>query len=902
MRKDVNVSKFRSTDVTAPYYMVLSQTEAPIKLLTMALGGIQLFLDLDCIPPTEAAQVTRIFTLQINGKPELQLKVLQMTLQFANLLARDASSSQYLTDSILRDLLAIPLQLCDGKGTVAVSHTAFATSHQIIALVMNGVCDIFQYPSSPPVSSASYTRLIDTSPEQASSSLVISAQMLLKDLSILAVGKTGLWMRGITVLQITALDLLYDILLNWRHLFQSIPIFISALKISVCPAMNALLKRIQTDYNASAATMSSSNNPSSASAAANAGGGITSRVVKISRFLLHNFIQRELLDELDLIIALMAQSFQPAETDLDNNTSSSSFDDRSSIDKMLSRLNIPLSTSQILKPLPLALPSRTSSASMEMGNNNSNGSNSNGMNNTMLALNRHGGNTSGGVAAVHAHPVGACLEAILSFLLIDNIVDTFVSIDGGAVTLASIFTVCLSSASIILSESLSIDSSITNFELFYKDSPLVAVLERVLSGEEADADHAMRQIHDMLGLGGAGGLATIGANEVVLLSFQILVMTTRLLTQHAIQVALFSRTRTVSPGGIDSQSSFRYCLSPELLPPLETLHQIHPFLCKAGHEDGSLRMFLSQVCDRCYETSMHACVTILLAGIQQTGLIRRSLGVLSELALSTGLLHLPRACEMCLSTLCKFTVPKWGSIEVNSPLSPKSSLPPPPRDHPSTSSSSSSHALKWRHVQAFVRLVQVVHVLADAITDWDAIMDCFEQLTLYIRTHMGSRRIEVTPDEVDKVLEAIQRFKYYTVHIADDTLVKLMTSLVALSLNTLAVFSSSQHASYNKLSTTTSSGNIEGDGSGGAVVRNNSNTTLMSNNSLAAAMSMGVANSRTNPTTSTSNQLNYMSEGIASGLIGFSMQVFFSRSPFHNFFRPFDGNDFCIGCCGDHQD
>ena len=37
---------------------------------------------------------------------------------------------------------------------------------------------------------------------------------------------------------------------------------------------------------------------------------------------------------------------------------------------------------------------------------------------------------------------------------------------------------------------------------------------------------------------------------------------------------------------------------------------------------------------------------------------------------------------------------------------------------------------RWRHVQAAVRLLQVVHVLADVITDWDAVIDCFEQVTI----------------------------------------------------------------------------------------------------------------------------------------------------------------------------
>jgi hypothetical protein len=46
MRKDAgsHVHKFRSPDITAPYYMVCSQIDAPPKLISMALVGIQLFL------------------------------------------------------------------------------------------------------------------------------------------------------------------------------------------------------------------------------------------------------------------------------------------------------------------------------------------------------------------------------------------------------------------------------------------------------------------------------------------------------------------------------------------------------------------------------------------------------------------------------------------------------------------------------------------------------------------------------------------------------------------------------------------------------------------------------------------------------------------------------------------
>jgi hypothetical protein len=133
--------------------------------------------------------------------------------------------------------------------------------------------------------------------------------------------------------------------------------------------------------------------------------------------------------------------------------------------------------------------------------------------------------------------------------------------------------------------------------------------------------------------------------------------------------------------------------------------------------------------------------------------------------------------------------------------------------------------LRWRHVQALVRLTQVVHVLADVITDWEAIMDSFEQLVGILlssaaiaasSSSSGSslkdgRPIiahancchavvheELTPIEVDRISQCIERFKGFTIFLSDDALVRLMTSLVALSLNALAVSATS--------STQTSSG------------------------------------------------------------------------------------------------
>jgi hypothetical protein len=122
-------------------------------------------------------------------------------------------------------------------------------------------------------------------------------------------------------------------------------------------------------------------------------------------------------------------------------------------------------------------------------------------------------------------------------------------------------------------------------------------------------------------------------------------------------------------------------------------------------------------------------------------------------------------------------------------------------------------------VQSLVRLTQIVHVLSDVITDWEVIVDSFEQLIVLLLTatttngNTSSQPLlanpapnappksllpplpssgvvliheELTPMDVEKIFECIERFKGYTVFLSDESLMRLMTSLVALSLNPLA--------------------------------------------------------------------------------------------------------------------
>jgi hypothetical protein len=136
-----------------------------------------------------------------------------------------------------------------------------------------------------------------------------------------------------------------------------------------------------------------------------------------------------------------------------------------------------------------------------------------------------------------------------------------------------------------------------------------------------------------------------------------------------------------------------------------------------------------------------------------------------------------------------------------------------------------------------VRLLQLVHVLGDFISDWDLVVDALEQMTACIagvgagvisswgnnghiepglpsgnyngqsiKLVQDRSKLEFpisqtatpsngpvpdadaedhlpSPSEVAAVLDAIGRFRTYTCSMSDEGLVRLMTSLVTLSLN-----------------------------------------------------------------------------------------------------------------------
>lgn len=104
------------------------------------------------------------------------------------------------------------------------------------------------------------------------------------------------------------------------------------------------------------------------------------------------------------------------------------------------------------------------------------------------------------------------------------------------------------------------------------------------------------------------------------------------------------------------------------------------------------------------------------------------------------------------------------------------------------------------HIDAFERLLQIIYVSAEIITDWDSVVDCLEQMVLHISV-LYEKSTEsdganddpvvvsskVSPNDILRIFATLEKFKLYTRYFSDDALVRLTASLVALSMNNLAM-------------------------------------------------------------------------------------------------------------------
>lgn len=804
------IAKYRSADVAAPYILTCNYVDAAIKTIMLALNGLQMLLNYEVIPPAEAQNILRVLILQAgSGRSEVQLKALQIVLQLANSLAAEPSSQPYLSETNVSGMLQLALQLCyiDAKqSNVSVSSTAFPTVRQLVALIMDGASEALM--SSQVDSSISST---------STSSLPQCALLLVTELTHFLHGSPGEWMKGVTVSQSIALDLLHDVVNGWRHLFQDIKPFKELLKHPVSSSLRPLLRTLREDY--IACLRSGTNTPSA----------MTTRVLRAARCLLLNFIKPDFALEAEAFVSLLVHTLQPerggepipilARSASDDPRDASGRPKMYSGDELGSSTHMPgiSGNGGLISRLKANAQSGSSSSSsktpvpayffLQLSPINSTVSGNSGL--SLMTGSNNAISTS--MLMIPAHPAAGCMEALLSLLLSDRVMERMVGDgEGGDALVVTISSIAITVTN-LLSEGLSIDANMREFEMAMRSSPLVNLVESVISGSETDTEAIGRALHENL-------MTSYGATsaEVLVLAFQLTQVISRVLVRCALQSQAKSsnhsdpktRSGEASGGGSDEGGTRRVFIAASI---------INGYSCvdEAPISEAMVKAAVS-ICDKVFESQLEACTT-LLQRTEEAGAVRRCLGILSEWALTTGLLGMQRTSDLFIATLCKFTVPSWHGQELSAQdnmntrsNSVTSSLSA--RDVPST------ELFRWRHVQACARLFQVLHVLADSVTDWDAVLDCLDQLLALIQSPKTLFHEDVTPVELEKICLAIERFKAYSIFISDEALVRLITSMVSLSMNALAapVASSSSYGQISSSSTTptgvgsSSSGNTPG--------------------------------------------------------------------------------------------
>lgn len=740
-REDVKIPQ--SSDITAPYILACNYVDASPKLILSALNGIHLIIHCNVAPAEDVQDILRVFNIQAaSEKPELQLKILQVLLQLANSLSKNEEASIQLTESVLKNFLSLTFAMCSDKTSMSVSSTALATTRQIVAIIMEGI------------EHCPETRLAEAYAK--------SSQKLVRDLTLLIRGLPCEWLKNVNVTQIAAFDLLDFILVGWKELYLSNPAFSKILKEEIMQSLKPLLQGMQDAYALTVVKKGTilANNTAS-------------RTARLARYMLVTFVNSPFLDEIDIIITLMVHSLTSDHDALqgENWKDVLSARERDSLDGSTSVIG---GATALIGGLT-KFQNPFASAPKEK-NNGSIGVDA--LQKCYIPISKSnssghlGGDISAGqdgnITRLLSHPVALCLEALVSFFLSD-IFEIGKMEDGNQLIISTMINTSISVAG-LLTKALAIGDNVQDLEKCSVNNQLINTLEGVLLSSENDATAVLQHINDLV-FGSNEGMSN---GETMILALYLLQFICRRLVEMTAPVLLES---TEGKHQVFVSGDVR--LSKQVI---------------AANDTAELKQVGEKVCMGVYESVQEACMAVLMK-VSVAPLLRRSLGILSEMAVVGGALGLTFPCEVLLSSLCRFTVPRWHGYD--RPGEGQTQVAP--------------QVLQWKHIQATVRLCQTVHLLCDVISDWDGIIDAFEQIVACILSPRTVMAEEVTSSEIDKLFAAMERFKEYTVYFSDASLVKVMTSLVAMSLNNLAVVARSS---------TKSTMNLFGDkGDRGEIVR-----------------------------------------------------------------------------------
>lgn len=538
------------------------------------------------------------------------------------------------------------------------------------------------------------------------------------------------------------MEILNDIFGGWKNVLCDYEPFRTLLLEEVVPALKFLLKGLHDEFILAGKAVTQTP------------GLQASRCVRLTRCLLLHYLHGKLLPEADALLKLLVQLLVP-EAGLESRMSIT-------VDEYgrLKSEGVFAGVQQIqglAAGLVVGAGGLASSVAGSLMSRLGGGTSSNRMpvvsqasiprsypNNVAFLMLTFDNSSSSSIMIHPSHTTGLCLEALLAYFLQGTLIDRITETSYGEKMYASLLSSLLSALCNLIENGIASEISAKDFDATVRGSQLVTYLEGLLSGAESDIDDVVSTMHDMV-----MASACVLPSEVFVLAFYLLQVIIRVMLMLSFLAA--GETRDKLFLGDACNEAFKLSVTTEGL--------------------RTIRGIVSLVCDRSVDNIQNACSS-LLQMVEDVSILRRSIGVMTEVVLCCGLLGLHRSVGLAMSKLCKYTLPTWHGLDIY--------------QH----TTSSSATLRWAHLQAFARVSQTTHVLADAFVDWDIAMDGFNQMFVFITSAASQVHEEVALTEVDKVSRAIERFKSFSVYLSDESLVKLVASLVGLSMNDLAILAS----------------------------------------------------------------------------------------------------------------
>lgn len=388
----------------------------------MALNGIQLMLNYEVIPQGDVKNILRVLMIQINsGKTENHLKIIQIVLLLINLLSSNENPCLYMTESTINSLIVVCLQICESRSSVSIATTALAASSQIVSVVINEVQK--QYSKS----SGSDAHL---------STFIGCAKSVIIDLTHFCCLQPGVWIKNVCFPQANALDLLFDILSNNNNLFVEGSCFYEVFINNILPSLKVLLRKSQDDFVVGAYKTGIATSAS-----------ISSRIIRLARCILINYISHNILDDCNFILTLLFHTLQPLRTlpssvAVDESIKDSIF---SSSASFMSKFGIPNNQ----KATTVTKPINNSTLYLSVVSN---------VTSVNLSTNQVSSqNVTLDTVQIPIHPAGACLETLLSFFLSD--LSKVTNSVAGAKFISDALINTIINVSILLTGSLAIESN-----------------------------------------------------------------------------------------------------------------------------------------------------------------------------------------------------------------------------------------------------------------------------------------------------------------------------------------------------------------------------------------------------------------------------------------------------------